>query len=459
VFVALVIFSLLSGGVGVSAYAATFLNGYSDVLDDLRKDENFNPDEYPAIDGDYSLQVFQIAESSAGELFVYVYQPAANVRELTATEIRLSQSIGENISPKDFKLTLLNRNGVFAKYKVEDLAVKTDTVRYYEIIQICRELFEGENNKTEGGNIIENVPCPVSLRFTACTLNNVVSYSCIVIDTLEIIPESKHVGYFQYFDGLGFISINNVDCWYVGFDTNKPIDYLQEAEISFKVRSVDTSYGFGIQTGQKFGEWQPFNNYVVKGEQKGSAGNGFLAKKYEWSRIYSFEDFKNNENFGLTDSEKENMNGCKWVLCFYETTRKKEGDYKVNHVLSSEVGDVTILRLKFETDGEPYNLGVVDNKQTVPPEQPPGGYGGGIDGDWDFWQWFADLLGVPVWAAKLIVSGVVILLLAGIILPILSAIFPVVGQVVKAVFYGVWWVISAPFRFIAWIIKKIRGDE
>ena len=28
------------------------------------------------------------------------------------------------------------------------------------------------------------------------------------------------------------------------------------------------------------------------------------------------------------------------------------------------VGDVTILRLKFETDGITYNLGVIDNKQT-----------------------------------------------------------------------------------------------
>ena len=28
------------------------------------------------------------------------------------------------------------------------------------------------------------------------------------------------------------------------------------------------------------------------------------------------------------------------------------------------MSDVTILRLKFETDGVVYNLGVVDNKQT-----------------------------------------------------------------------------------------------
>ena len=31
---------------------------------------------------------------------------------------------------------------------------------------------------------------------------------------------------------------------------------------------------------------------------------------------------------------------------------------------STLVGDVTILRLKFETNGKVYNLGVIDNKQT-----------------------------------------------------------------------------------------------
>ena len=45
---------------------------------------------------------------------------------------------------------------------------------------------------------------------------------------------------------------------------------------------------------------------------------------------------------------------------------------------STLVGDVTILRLKFVTDGITYNLGVIDNKQTGgrDPSNKPGGIGG-----------------------------------------------------------------------------------
>ena len=44
---------------------------------------------------------------------------------------------------------------------------------------------------------------------------------------------------------------------------------------------------------------------------------------------------------------------------------------------STLVGDVTILRLKFLTDGITYNLGVIDNKQAGgrEPSNEPGGIG------------------------------------------------------------------------------------
>jgi hypothetical protein len=451
VFVAFVIFSLISGvGVGGRAYADTAINGYSNVLDDLQKDETFKIEDYPSIENDYSLQVIQIAESTGGELFVYVYQPCANTLKLTATEIRLSQSIGENIAPKDYNLMLLNQDSVLSKYKVEDLKVKSDVVRYYEIIQICRLLYDGETNKDDSGNIIENVSCPVSKRFTVCTLDNNVSYSCIDISTIEVIPESKHVGYFRYFDGLGFICIDKADCWFVGFDTNKPIDNLQEAEISFRVREIDTSYGYGIQMSQKLGEWKYFKDFVVKGEEMASAGNGFLAKKFEWSRIYSVEKFKALEGVGLNESGIENLSGCKWVLCFYETPYKKEGDYKINHVVRSEMNDVSILRLKFETDGNFYNLGVIDNKQTVSPNQPPDGIGGGLD--------FSKPLGLPWWA-WLIIAVVAVITIVCIVKFGIKVILKGIGYLIYYIFYGVFFIITSPFRLIAFIVKKRKGCE
>ena len=51
---------------------------YSGVLEDLQKDENFNADDFPVKEDDYSLKVIQIAESVNKELFVYVYNPSAD---------------------------------------------------------------------------------------------------------------------------------------------------------------------------------------------------------------------------------------------------------------------------------------------------------------------------------------------------------------------------------------------
>ena len=55
---------------------------HSNVLDDLSKDEKFNPEDYPAKADDYSLKVIQIAEGANGELFVYVYQPSNDTKVL-----------------------------------------------------------------------------------------------------------------------------------------------------------------------------------------------------------------------------------------------------------------------------------------------------------------------------------------------------------------------------------------
>ena len=61
-------------GGAVNASAAS---SYSNVLDDLRKDPKFDPDKFTENAKDKGIYVIQIAESTAGELFVYVHQPAA----------------------------------------------------------------------------------------------------------------------------------------------------------------------------------------------------------------------------------------------------------------------------------------------------------------------------------------------------------------------------------------------
>ena len=54
----------------IPAYSFAETTSYSDVLDDLQKDGNFNVNDYKIIENDYSLQVIQIAESENKELLI-----------------------------------------------------------------------------------------------------------------------------------------------------------------------------------------------------------------------------------------------------------------------------------------------------------------------------------------------------------------------------------------------------
>lgn len=106
---------------------------YSNVLDDLQKDETFDISQYPADDGDYNLYVEQVAESTDGELFLYVYQPYTGTDyDLTAASVNISTGINDNLYYVNYGLMLLNSSGVFHKYLVEGFEVKADALRYYD---------------------------------------------------------------------------------------------------------------------------------------------------------------------------------------------------------------------------------------------------------------------------------------------------------------------------------------
>ena len=156
---------LMMYGGALSVYAAT---SYSDVLQDLRTDETFNPEDYPDNKDDNGLQVIQIAESTDRELLVYVYQPAAKTLQLTATSIRISTTGDkDNPKPQDYKLTLLSLSGVFGKYRVDGFGLKNDLVRYYDVICIFRSWNPILDDGAENDNTISEVPDRVGKCFSA----------------------------------------------------------------------------------------------------------------------------------------------------------------------------------------------------------------------------------------------------------------------------------------------------
>ena len=140
-------------------------SGYSGVLDDLQKDDSFDESHYPAIADDYSLKIIQIAESVDGELFLYVYQPSGQAKNLIASSINISTTINDEISYRNYKVRLLNSSGVFYKYIVQDFAVLSEPARYYAISSIYRPFDESIDEQADDGNTITEVNYPVNKQY------------------------------------------------------------------------------------------------------------------------------------------------------------------------------------------------------------------------------------------------------------------------------------------------------
>lgn len=354
---------------------------YTDILEDLQKDTTFNASDYPKKANDYSLELFQVAESIDKELFVYLYQPSED--KVTATEIRLSQSIEENFSAKDYPLKLLSRNGTLAKYLVENLTVLDDVVRYYEIVQVVRPfdsaLGDSIDHVSGATQTASTVPYAVGKRFTATTSNGEVTYTEIHAETITV--TSKFVGFVRYMGGY-VLHKGACDAHFVAFDTDRPMDKLLAAKVSFVTQKSEWIRApFGQSTENYLDKVSNVVNLSYKDEAN-YTGGGLFGTTYSWKRIERVSDFmqetvasesvfwgaKYDVSMGelLTDEAKESLSKNKWILRFYETNYEYHDWVQsgTSTRTSTIIEDVTILELTFETNGNTYHLGVVDNKQS-----------------------------------------------------------------------------------------------
>ena len=373
----------LTGAQSFSAVAAEENKTASGVLEDLSKDASFNATNYPSNAKDYSLSVMQLAESTDKELFVYVYQPSGD--KVKASSINISTTINDEISFFNYPIKLLNFEGTLFKYKVTNFEIKKDPVRYYAISSIYRPFDAGIGDKKSGNNTINEVNYAVNKQYCFGEINGKPYVNCIDIET--IVVTDKFVGFVRYPDGFKlFTGARACDSHFVAFNTDKPIDKLLEADVYYTTQN--TSYDFFTEDSPfsiKFGDSKTDNYAYLKYTDKVEhTGGGFFAGTYKWDRIQSVEDFIKTEDrttvyYGavlnskvssqLSDEALNDLKGKKWVLRFTETSYNKApksgmGAATYYHAETTMVGNVTILRLKFETDGITYNLGVIDNKQT-----------------------------------------------------------------------------------------------
>ena len=152
---------------------------YTNVLEDLQRDSSFSKENYPENATDYSLQLIQLAESSDKELFDYVYQPSGQLKGLVASSINISTTINDAVSYHNYKLELLNADGVFFKYKVSEFVVKDDDVRYYAITSVYRKWDKTIDPATGNDNTVTEVNYNVSKQYAFGTINGKPYVNCV----------------------------------------------------------------------------------------------------------------------------------------------------------------------------------------------------------------------------------------------------------------------------------------
>lgn len=428
----LAILCLLSFSFNIKpSYSASAINETTtNVLKDLQNDENFNADDYPVVENNYGLQVMQIAECQEG-LLVYVYQPSGSTKDFRATTINISTST-ENPTFLNYKLDFLNSSGVFYKYIIKGFRIAETEKREYEISSIFRKFDADIDEPAEGNNTISEVSYAVSKCWTVETIDGQIIYNCYEIETIEI--TDKYVNFIRYVDGylppfiVGFGGSLKCDSHFVAFSTDKRMDQLLEVDLMYTSRQVhEENFLFGAF--QNITKSDPTQTPIITIKNGDSAQNNkrwLFGEKASWKRVQKVSKFiEENKDREL---DIANLTNKEWVICFAETEVKHiKPDLQGSVRDSTEISDVSLLRLKFETNGKIYNLGVIDNKQTGTnnPSNKPKNFWDNIV-SW-FWSWF-----------KWVLIGLVSILVGCLII--------VFWPVFAGIFNGIWWFITLPFK-------------
>ena len=356
----LVLAAMAVVGSGVPAALAANETIYTSVLTDLQQDKTFDVNDYPAKLEDYSLSVIQIAESSAGELFVYVYAPQGE--KVVASEIRISTELDDNFAPKDYKLMRLSASGTLAKYIVVNFRVKYDAERYYSIIQIARPWNKAFGDKTpEGNNTASTTAYAVEKLFTAKTTEKDVTYTEEHADAVEI--TSKYIGQAYYLnDGNVFVSDWTVS-HVVIFSTNVRIDKIFDIDVTFDLYHCTgiVSEPWKYSVSRKFVETISKTIYSDDTDSNNPVSHWWVKrKKFTWNSIQSTNEFA--KEFDTDEETTALLQKEQWVLRvhtsdFHYTATGNYGDWY-------ETREITLLRIHYIANGNVYNLGVVDNKQS-----------------------------------------------------------------------------------------------
>ena len=352
----------------------------SDVLADLKQDASFNADEYPVVNNDPAINFMHLAESEQGEVLIYVYQPHQTYGKYRASSVNISATSDGSLSIKNYYLDLVDYDGVFQKYVVRNLSALTDSYREYEVVSIFRMYDAAVDSalSDDNGNSIDEVVYPVAKKYSFKNTPSGVNLGVSDVQTIAI--TNKYVGFMRYPAGSVLFTDVDIDVHYVAFSTDFHMDKLLEADVYYVQQSYEKT---GVAGTISYGEKEAKYSYLTIDDDLVYDRDAWWSKEYSWNTIETSEAFLEsssgktlykqgvfNNTYAVStvdDAAKQEIANCEWVLRFAQTEYvQKDMGVQVPYIntYATIVGEVSILRLAFETDGKYYNLPVVDNKQT-----------------------------------------------------------------------------------------------
>ncbi|MDE6441651.1 MAG: hypothetical protein K2L12_02735, partial [Clostridia bacterium] len=426
----------------------------AEVLQDLRKDKDFNENDYPYVSDDYSLQVIQIAESSNKELFVYAYQPCHDTYDLVGTKISISYGYslnGAGLTPKLYNLRLVSTSGTLDKYYVDGFTVPNDGDRYYNIVEIFR-MVHSDIDESDEEFPKTDIAYSVGQQWYVCDLNGSKHYEMNTFNTLYV--DTVFNGNFTFEDGLTWSDLiktdKPTDCWFYCFSVEEyVIKHIYDADLNYSIRDVRDTYGYGDHTLTYSNERVNQVITLKDSDVMSYSGPGLGAKDFKWNRILSSEKFIETalkQGVKISDIQREKIKESQWVFTYLETdrTEDKYGSSMtggVHHIDNySDVYDVGLLRLHFQDiSGNYYDLGVVND--LTDPDNIADGVGAAdlAQAFKDFWDMFVKII--------LTIIFLIFLVLVLQFVPGVKRFFKFIRNAIKTV-------ISAPFKLLKSIFKK-----
>lgn len=454
IFIFLLIFILISQSVCLLFALPASAGGHTSPLEDLEEDGSFNAADYPAIEGDYSIQVIHLGETEDGELLVYTYQPGNNTKHFKAKFVSLSfdDTVSTNIQYSLYPLTWVGNDGVFDKYIVNNVTVSSEPYRYYNIGAIYRPYDSSIDTSSEAVDTVQCVGYGQAQAWCAYYYNNVLVYEREDMDYVDI--NIKATGTIRYSEGWKLYD-HHCDSHYVAFSVdNFDVEKIYDADISYT--ATEYFYTLDLKTGEDHTTVLNVNHVpsikLTDKEVGSNDGNGLFGKKYQWYRITDVSTFvkqvEDDSNDRFSDEERTALSQCQFVFRFLETDYSGTLTESASTARYSTVSDIGILRLHFLSKGRTYNLGCVSD--LVGTDSTPELV---VDS-------FDDLLNTIEerdWWQKLMMVLMLILLLWALtfLSGPLGRVFKFIWKCIKAIFKVLVWLISLPGRFLSWILDKL----